>query len=112
VEEAIAAGKTMLLEIDVQGARSIREAIPSAVLIFIEPPSWEVLEARLRARKTESDEAIARRLANAKAEMAAAPGFDHRIVNDDLEDAVQALVGIIEGTRPGPSAGNPSEETP
>ena len=109
VEQAIAAGDTIVLEIDVQGARAVRAAYPDALLVFVEPPSWEVLELRLSARATESPEALAVRLANARAEVAAAPEFDHRIVNADLDDAVSQLIGIIEGSS-GPSAGSPPKE--
>jgi len=97
VEAAIAAGDTVVLEIDVQGARSVREADPSALLIFVEPPSWDVLRARLESRKTDPPEVIEHRLANARAELAAAGDFDHRVVNDDLEGAISQVVRIIEG---------------
>ena len=98
VEEALAAGRTVILEIDAQGARSVRAAMPDAVLIFIEPPSWEILRARLEDRKTESAEALERRLKNAVEEMAAAPEFDHRVVNDELEEAVDQVIRILETT--------------
>jgi guanylate kinase len=98
VEPAIAAGKTVVLEIDVQGARQVRAAMPEVVTVFIEPPSMQVLAQRLSARMTEAPEDLARRLANAEAEMIAAGEFDHRIVNEVLEDAVDALARILEGT--------------
>lgn len=98
IEEALAAGRTVLLEIDVQGARTVRRKLPEAVLIFIEPPSLAVLRARLEARRTESPEALERRLRNAEDEMEAAPEFDHRVVNDDLEEAIVGVVRILEGT--------------
>jgi guanylate kinase len=81
----------IVLEIDVQGARLVREALPEAVLIFIEPPSFEDLERRLAARASDRPEQIERRLAAARDELAAAGEFDHRIVNDDLQRAVQDL---------------------
>ena len=81
----------IVLEIDVQGARQVREALPDAVLIFIEPPSFEDLERRLAGRASDQPEQIERRLAAARAELAAAGEFDHRIVNDDLQRALQEL---------------------
>jgi guanylate kinase len=81
----------IVLEIDVQGARQVREALPEAKLIFIEPPSFEVLERRLAARASDRPEQIERRMAAARDELAAAGEFDHRIVNDDLEHALQEL---------------------
>jgi guanylate kinase len=98
VEEALAAGRNVILEIDVQGARSVKKARPDAVAVFIEPPSWEVLEKRLRGRGTDDPAVVARRLANAREELAAAPEFDERVVNDRLEDAVDQVDRILERT--------------
>jgi guanylate kinase len=81
----------IVLEIDVQGARQVREALPDAVQVFIEPPSFEDLEARLAARASDRPSEIARRLDAAKEELAAASEFDHRIVNDDLQRALREL---------------------
>jgi guanylate kinase len=81
----------IVLEIDVQGARQVREALPEAVLIFIEPPSFEDLERRLAGRASDRPEQIERRLVAARDELAAAGEFDHRIVNDDLQRALQEL---------------------
>jgi guanylate kinase len=81
----------IVLEIDVQGARQVRETLPEAVLIFIEPPSFEDLERRLAERASDRPEQIERRLAAARDELAAAGEFDHRIVNDDLQTALQDL---------------------
>jgi guanylate kinase len=81
----------IVLEIDVQGARQVREALPEAKLIFIEPPSFEDLERRLAGRGSDRPEQIERRLAAARAELAAAGEFDYRIVNDDLQRALQEL---------------------
>ncbi|MBA3262601.1 MAG: guanylate kinase [Thermoleophilaceae bacterium] len=81
----------IVLEIDVQGARQVRDALPEAKLIFIEPPSFEDLERRLAARASDRPEQIERRLAAARDELAAAGEFDHRIVNDDLQRALQEL---------------------
>jgi guanylate kinase len=80
-----------VLEIDVQGARQVRERLPEAKLIFIEPPSFEDLEARLAGRGSDRPEQIERRLAAARDELAAAGEFDHRVVNDDLQRALQEL---------------------
>jgi len=84
VEEALAAGRDVILEIEVQGARQVKAARPDTVTIFVEPPSWDALYERLKGRSTEDDEALERRLATAKEELAAAGEFDHRVVNDDL----------------------------
>jgi guanylate kinase len=96
VEKALAAGKTVLLEIDVQGSMAIRDAVPDAVLIFVEPPSRDVLRERLHRRKTEDDTSFALRMANAEHEMEAAGEFDHRVVNDDLEEAVSEVLRILD----------------
>ena len=85
----------IVLEIDVQGARQVREALPEAKLIFIEPPSLEALEERLRGRAADSPEQIERRLSVARTELAAAEEFDHRVINDDLERALQELSKLI-----------------
>lgn len=100
IETAIAAGRDVLLDIDVQGARKIREAFPrDAVLIFIRPPSLKVLEARLRGRNTESEEVLRKRLARARLELAEMSWYDHVVVNDDLESALDALCKIIAAER-------------
>ncbi len=85
----------IVLEIDVQGARQVRERLPDAVLIFIEPPSFEDLERRLAARASDRPDEIERRLAAARDELSAAAEFDHRIVNDDLERAQQELERLV-----------------
>jgi guanylate kinase len=101
VERARAAGRDVLLEVDVQGARSVREKIPDAVLVFLQPPSEEELARRLRARGTEVGPALERRLAEARREMGEAPWFDHVVVNDRVEDAVAEVLAIIDGHRKG-----------
>jgi len=101
LEEQIAQGKTVLLEIEVVGAKQVQQTFPAARRIFILPPSVEVLEARLRSRGTDDQTAIAKRLAQAKTELAAAPEFDYQVVNDDLEQALAELSQIIgEGKDP------------
>jgi guanylate kinase len=84
----------IVLEIDVQGARQVRDALPDAALIFIEPPSFEDLVERLTERGSDSPEQIERRLAAAREELAARDEFDHHIVNDDLDRAVEELAKL------------------
>jgi guanylate kinase len=92
IEAAFSSGKSVLLDIDVQGAASLRKAFPKeSFSVFIAPPSLEVLEKRLRSRGTDSEETIQKRLRNAKKEMGEAGMFDHRIVNDDLDHAYEKL---------------------
>ena len=87
--------RVIVLEIDVQGARQVREALPEAVQVFIEPPSFEDLEARLARRASDRPVEIARRLEAAKQELEAAPEFDHRIVNDDVQRARRELEALV-----------------
>ena len=89
-------GQSLVLEIDVQGALNVRRAFPDAVLVFVEPPSMEELERRLRGRGTEDESSIALRLANAAHEMEFAGEYDVRIVNDDLERAAQELATTFD----------------
>jgi guanylate kinase len=84
----------IVLEIDVQGARQVRRRLPDAVLIFIEPPSFEDLESRLAARASDQPDEIERRLAAAREELSAAEEFDHRVVNDDLDRALRELTEL------------------
>ena len=95
VLEAQRRGLVPLLEIDLDGARQVRASMPEAVQIFIEPPSMEELEARLRGRGTESEEEIARRLETAREEMAARGEFDIRVVNDDVSRATDEILQIM-----------------
>jgi guanylate kinase len=99
VEAALEEGRDVILEIDVQGARTVKAAVPEAVTILVSPPSWEVLEKRLRARGTEDEGQVARRLAVARRELAAAGEFDAKVVNDDLEEAIAQVVRILEASR-------------
>ncbi len=104
VERALASGRDVILEIDVQGAAQIRQAVPHALLIFLIPPSFEDLEARLRSRGTEDDERIRRRLQTAQWELQQAGWFDHVVVNDDVDRAADEVAAIIERSRSdGPS---------
>lgn len=95
VDAAVADGKHVLLEIDLQGARQIRETLPEARFVFLAPPSWDELVSRLIGRGTESEEEQARRLETAKKELAAESEFDHTIVNDEVERAAAELVRIM-----------------
>lgn len=95
VRDHISQGDQVILEIDVQGAFQIREKMPEAVLVFVEPPSLEELEARLRHRGTETDEDIASRLQAAEVELSRKMEYDIRLVNDDLDRALAELVAIV-----------------
>lgn len=92
VEERLAQGLPAILEIDLQGARQIRQSMPQARFVFLAPPSWEELERRLVGRGTESAQEQARRLETARVELAAESEFDHVIVNDDVRRATDELV--------------------
>lgn len=95
IEEALAAGKQIVLEIDVQGAFQVREKMPSAHLVFIEPPSLEELERRLRGRGTEGEDVIKRRMVAAVGELSHKDDYDKRVVNDDLDRAANELVAYV-----------------
>ena len=107
-EDAAARAEHLVLDIDVQGARQIRERIPQALLVFVIPPSAEVLVSRLTKRGTEADDEVARRLRAAKRELARAKDFDHVVVNDDLERAVEEIRGVAR-TGQGQKDGDISE---
>ena len=94
IEAALAEGKTVLLEIDLQGARQVRDAEPSAMLVFLLPPSWDELVQRLVGRGTEGAEERTRRLRTAKVELAAQGEFDFRVVNDDVARAAEEVVAL------------------
>ncbi|WP_448711542.1 guanylate kinase [Microbacterium profundi] len=98
IDKALSEGKTVLLEIDLQGARQVHAAEPSATLIFLLPPSWDELVDRLVGRGTEDDEERARRLRTAKVELAAQSEFDYRIVNEDVATAAREVVELSEAT--------------
>lgn len=95
VEERLAAGHPVLLELDLAGARQVRASAPEALLVFIAPPSIGELERRLTGRGTEASEARSRRLATAQTELAATAEFDHVIVNDDVDAAVADLASAM-----------------
>jgi guanylate kinase len=115
LESELDAGRSVVLNIDVQGGLQIRRAYPESVLIFLLPPSWEVLEQRLRNRATDHDEQLRRRLERARREAAVLPDYDYLVVNGLLEAAVDELVTIVSAERArvwrrlgltGPSPGN------
>lgn len=95
VEECLNNGENLILEIDTKGALNVKNIMPEAELIFIAPPSIEELEARLRGRHTETEEAIQKRLASIKLEMENSKKFDHKVVNDTVENAVKQLEDIM-----------------
>lgn len=95
VENKLAEGKNLILEIDTQGALNVKKIMPEAQLIFILPPSLEELEARLRGRHTETEEAIQKRLQTVKSEMENSKHFDYQIVNDSIDNAVVKLGNIM-----------------
>jgi guanylate kinase len=99
VEEHVASGRDVILDIDVNGARQVKEKIRDAISVFIMPPSFAELERRLRLRRQESDEAIHRRLEIARGEIPFCRSYDYIVVNDVLEDSVQALDAIVRAGR-------------
>ena len=100
VQERLADGRDVILEIDVQGAHQVRASAPDALLVLLAPPSMDDLEARLRGRGTESEAAIAERLRTAERELAQRDAFDHEVVNDDLDRATDEVAAIIQASRP------------
>jgi len=95
VLDHLAAGHSVLLEIDLQGARQVREAVPGAQLIFLTPPTWDELVRRLTGRGTESPEVIEARLTTAREELAAEPEFDLTLVNTSVEEVVSRLISLL-----------------
>ena len=95
IDRALAAGKSVLLEIDLQGARAVKRAMPEALLVFLLPPTWEELVRRLVGRGTESAEEQARRLDTAKVELAAQDEFDVKVVNHDVGQAAREVVELL-----------------
>ena len=99
IESALATGRDMLLDIDVQGARQMKERYPESVAVFVLPPSVEELERRLRGRGTDPAEVSRRRLDRAKEEMKDAPAYDHRIVNEEITKSVGEFASIVAAER-------------
>lgn len=100
VEDALIHSHTLVLDLDVKGAATVKRLYPEALTIFIKPPSLSILHERLTRRGTESTEVIARRLARAEMEMAQADTFDCVVVNDEIEQAVADVLRCIEHGRP------------
>src|SRR6202008_4176633 len=101
VRAATASGLPVLIEVDLAGARAVKKAMPEALAVFLAPPSWEDLEARLVGRGTETPEVIQRRLDTARIELAAQDDFDEGVGNSRLESACAELVSLLVGTAPG-----------
>jgi guanylate kinase len=99
LDRARSLSRDLVLDIDVQGAAQVVKSHPSALTIFLKPPSLEILKARLRGRASESEEALAVRLRNAEAELARAGEFKHVVVNDDLDTAVNEVKAILASAR-------------
>lgn len=99
VEDAVADGRVVVLEIEVQGAMQVRRAAPDALLLFVMPPDVDELERRLRERATEDEATVSRRLAAARDEMDQRMAFDHVVVNDDVERATGEVVELIDAAR-------------
>jgi guanylate kinase len=106
VRSEMAEGKDVLLELDVQGARQVRETVPEAVLVLLEPPSIAELERRLRARGTETEDVLARRLSKAEWELGERDLFDLVVVNDDAEEAAGEVAAIIGASPRHPTEGS------
>jgi guanylate kinase len=96
VYEALAASKSVLLEIEVQGAIQVRQTAPTGVFVFIRTPTFRILEQRLRRRSTESEEVILGRLRRAREELAEAHWYDHQLVNDDFDVCAQEFSGLLK----------------
>ena len=95
VDQAVAEGRAVVLEIDLQGARQVRRTYPSAQQIFLEPPNWDELVRRLVGRGTETPEQQERRLETAREELARVEEFDHVVVNHEIDQTVDDLVGLL-----------------
>ncbi|MBO0880362.1 MAG: guanylate kinase [Mycobacterium sp.] len=100
VRDATASGHPVLIEVDLAGARAVKAAMPEVMTVFVAPPSWEALQARLVGRATETPEVIQRRLTTAHAELAAQGDFDEVVVNRRLDTACAELVSLLVGNRP------------
>lgn len=106
VEEQLANGKDVILEIEIQGALQIKEKFPEALLLFATPPSIEELEKRLRGRGTETEEVISKRLLRACEEAEGMDAYDYLVINDDLERCVEEIHSIVNAARNTPSRNN------
>lgn len=106
VDEQLAKGKDVILEIEIQGALQIKEKFPEALLLFATPPSIDELEKRLRGRGTETEEAIQKRLLRANEEAEGMDAYDYLVINDDLERCVEEIHSIVNAARNTPSRNN------
>lgn len=97
VKEALSAGRPVLVEVDLKGARNVKSLLPEAKTVFLAPPSWDVLVERLTARATEPQDVIDRRLATAREELDHKDEFDQVVVNADIDSAVQQIGAILRG---------------
>lgn len=98
-DESINEGKILMLAIDVQGASAIHRKRPDSVTVFLMPPTWQHLEQRLSSRRHEARETLAKRMANAPAEVAKAKDYDYLVVNDSLDEAVEQIEAIISAEK-------------
>ena len=103
VRHAAEAGRPVLIEVDLAGARAVKRAMPDVLSVFLAPPSWKVLRQRLAGRGTETPERMARRLSTAEAELAAQGEFDVVVVNSQLDSACAELVSLLLGNAPEPA---------
>jgi guanylate kinase len=103
VLHAAESGKPVLIEVDLAGARAVKDAMPEALSVFLAPPSWDALRERLVGRGTETPEVMARRLATAEAELAAQGEFDVIVVNSQLESTCAELISLLVGNTPEPA---------
>lgn len=101
VIEAARSGRPVLIEVDLAGSRAVKKALPEAITVFLAPPNWETLQARLAGRGTESAKAMQRRLATAREELSAQDDFDTVIINTRLEIACSELVSLVLNSAPG-----------
>lgn len=108
IDEALAQGRSVLLEIDIQGARAVKQAMPEAVLVFLLPPTWEELVRRLIGRGTEDAAEQARRLETAKVELAAQDEFDYKVINHTVSEAAQEVVDLMSVPAAAPERSAPS----
>ncbi|MBQ6847367.1 MAG: guanylate kinase [Clostridia bacterium] len=99
VEKAVSENKDIFIEVDVNGAKSIREKLPEAISIFVMPPSFEELKRRLSSRGTETEEVVNLRMAAALGEIKRAQEYDYIVVNDDLSTAVEDIIAIMKGSK-------------
>ena len=103
VNDALEQGRPVLVEVDLVGSRNVVARLPEAISVFLAPPSWDELVSRLTGRGTETPEAVERRLATARTEMAAADEFDHTLVNSEVDQVADHLVSLLVGPESSPA---------